>query len=307
MTPEKMHSNETDINIGLVRELVASQMPWAKSLPMCFVPSAGTDNALYRLGDDWVVRLPRIPSAAAQLKKEVRWLPFLRSRLSLSCPSPTLPEVIAVGEPDARFPWIWSVYRWLDGEDASTAEIEDRLPVAVDLAAFIHGLWQIDASDGPAPGEHNAYRGVPLAQRDERTRACIRELTDCIDVAPVMRVWDAALAADNWNAPPVWLHGDLQAGNLLIRRGRISSVVDFGCSGVGDPACDVMAAWLLLDASARQTFRDALQVDDATWMRARGWALSMGVIALPYYRQSNPILAAIAERAIHEALADTVD
>ena len=125
-----------------------------------------------------------------------------------------------------------------------------------------------------------------------------------LDADAVTAVWEAALQAPAWRGPPVWIHGDLQSGNLLARQGRLSAVIDFGCLGVGDPACDVMAAWMLLSAETRDVFRAALQVDDATWARGRGWALSVGLIALPYYQSTNPVLAGIARRAIDEALAD---
>ncbi len=140
--------------------------------------------------------------------------------------------------------------------------------------------------------------------RDARTRQAIAALAHRIDGTRRRPLWDAALEATPWRGSPVWIHGDLQAGNLLAVDGKLSAVIDFGCLGVGDPACDVMAAWLYLPADARYEFRSALSVDDATWTRARGWALSVGLIALPYYQRSNPVLAAIAGRAIHECIDD---
>ena len=172
------------------------------------------------------------------------------------------------------------------------------------MAQFITALQQIEATGGPPPGEHNFYRGVPLALRDQQTRNAIAALHDVIDTDEVTAAWESAIETPAWNSAPVWLHGDLHAANLLVQQGRLSAVIDFGGLGVGDPACDVMAAWLFPSAENRGLFRAALQVDDVTWDRGRGWALSFGLIALPYYQTTNPVLAEIARRAINEVLAD---
>jgi aminoglycoside phosphotransferase (APT) family kinase protein len=299
MTAGKMHIDEVDTGVPLVRSLLAAQFPQWAGLPVEPVHSAGTDNALYRFGEDRVVRLPRIRSAAGQVDKEHRWLPRLAPFLPLAIPIP-----LAKGEPGEGYPWHWSVYRWLDGENATIEHIADPQQAALDLAHFIIALQQIDAAGAPQPGPHNSSRGEPLAMRDARTRHAIAALRGALDAGPATAVWEAAVEAPAWHGPPVWLHGDLQAGNLLAVQGRISAVIDFGCLGVGDPACDVMAAWTYLSAHTRDTFRAALQVDDATWARGRGWALSFGLIALPYYQSTNPALARIAQRAIDEALAD---
>jgi len=295
----KMHVDEVDTNIPLVVRLLTTQfLQWA-DLPIEPVHSAGTDNALYRLGDDMAVRLPRIHWATGQVGKEHQWLPRLAPFLPLSIPIP-----LAKGEPGEGYPWHWSVYRWLEGENATSEHIADPHQSALDLAQFITALQQIDAAGGPPPGPHNSSRGEPLAMRDARTRDAIATLQGTLDAHAVTAVWDAAIEVPAWHGPPVWLHGDLQSGNLLAVQGRLSAVIDFGCLGVGDPACDVMAAWLYLSAETRDTFRAALAIDDATWARGRGWALSVGLIALPYYQGTNPVLAGIAQRAIHEALAD---
>ncbi len=299
MTTTKMHDDEIDTSVSLVVQLLHAQFPQWASLPIEPARSAGTGNALYRLGDDMVVRLPRIPSAVDQVDKEQKWLPILAPRLPLSIPTP-----LGRGKPNEDYPWHWSVYRWLKGRDATIEPIVNPLQAATDLAQFIAALQQIKDIDGPPPGQHNFYRGVPLATRDQETRAAIADLHDVLDPDEVTRLWETAIEAPVWNDQPVWLHGDLHAGNLLVRKGRLSGVIDFGGLGVGDPACDVMAAWVFLSAENRGAFRAALQVDDATWARARGWALSFGLIALPYYQTTNPVLAAIARRAINEALAD---
>ncbi len=302
MSTGKMHVDEVDTNVSLIVRLLITQFPQWANLPIEPVHSAGTGNALYRLGDDMVVRLPRIPSAVEQVDKEQKWLPRLAPLLPLNIPVP-----LAKGKPSEGYPWHWSVYRWLEGEDATIEPIADPRQAATDLAQFITALQQIEATGGPAPGRHNFYRGVPLAMRDQQTRAAIAALHDVLDADEVTTVWDAAIEVPAWNGAPVWLHGDLHSGNLLVQRGRLSAVIDFGGLGVGDPACDVMAAWLFLSAENRAVFRALLQVDDATWARGRGWALSFGLIALPYYQATNPVLAGTARRAINEALTDHKD
>ena len=299
MTPVKMHDGEVETNSYLVRRLLAAQFPQWADIPIEPVPSAGTDNALYRLGDDMAVRLPRIDWATEQVEKEHQWLPILAPFLPLAIPIP-----LAKGKPGEGYPWDWSVYRWLDGENATIEHLTDPHQVATDLAQFIAALQQVDPTGGPPPGPHGLSRGQPLATRDTFTRDAIAALRGTLDTDGVTAVWDAAIKAPAWHGPPVWLHADLQSGNLLATQGRLSAVIDFGCLTVGDPAFDVMTAWLYLPVEVRDVFRAILQVDDATWVRGRGLALSVGLIALPYYQQINPVLARIARRAIDEALAD---
>jgi aminoglycoside phosphotransferase (APT) family kinase protein len=299
MSATKMHIDEVHTDVLLVRRLLAAQFPQWAGLPIEPVPSAGTDNALYRLGDDMAVRLPRIHWATGQVDKEQRWLPVLAPRLPLDIPIP-----LVRGMPGEGYPWHWSVYRWLEGENAIAAQIADPRQVALDLAQFIIALQRIDPTGGPPPGQHNSSRGVPLAARDAQTRAAIASLDGALDAGTLAAAWEAALQVSAWPGPPVWIHGDLQAGNLLVRQGQLSAVIDFGCLGVGDPACDLAIAWNFLSAETQGDFRAALAVDDATWARGRGWALSVGLIALPYYQTTNPILAGISRRAIEQVLAD---
>jgi aminoglycoside phosphotransferase (APT) family kinase protein len=299
MSAGKMHADEVNTDVSLVARLLTAQFPQWADLPIAPVPSSGTDNALYRLGDDLVVRLPRIHWAVEQVDKEHQWLPRLAPFLPLAVPVP-----LVKGNPGEGYPWHWSVYQWLEGENATVERNADQRQTATDLARFIAALQRIDATGGPPPGPHNSYRGEPLAMRGARTHGAIAALQGALDVGAAAAVWNAAVEAPAWQGPPVWLHGDLQCGNLLAVEGRLSAVIDFGCLGVGDPACDVMAAWMFLSAETRDVFRAALQVDDATWARGRGWALSVGLIALPYYQNSNPVLARIARRAIDEALGD---
>jgi aminoglycoside phosphotransferase (APT) family kinase protein len=293
-----MHADELVTDAALARRLVAAQFPQWADLPIESVPSSGTDNALYRLGDDMVIRLPRRERTAATLEKERRWLPSLAPHLPLAVPVP-----VADGIPADDYPWGWSVYRWLAGEDATTESIADPHEAAVDLAAFIDALERIDPTGGPPPGEHNFFRGGPLARRDPAVRTSIAALEPELDTDVVIAGWEAALRASEWSRPPVWVHGDLDARNVLVQDGRISGVIDWGGLGVGDPACDVMVAWKLFQGEARERFRTALSVDDATWMRSRGWALSQALIALSYYTdETNPVLVREARKWLSEAV-----
>jgi aminoglycoside phosphotransferase (APT) family kinase protein len=296
----KMHTDEIETDAALVGRLVAAQFPQWADLPIEPVRSRGTDNALYRVGDDKVVRMPRIQRAAGALAKEQEWLPRLGPLLPLAVPEP-----LARGVPADGYPWEWWVYGWLEGETATVERIVDHGQAASDLARFVAALQRIDPTDGPPPGEHNVFRGEPLEARDAPTRRAIAALHDEIDVRAVTAVWDAALETPGWERPPVWIHGDLDARNLLVRDGRLSAVIDWGCLGVGDPACDVMVAWKMLTADARETFRAALSIDQPTWTRSRGWALSQALVALAYYTlDTNPELVHEARRWLVDVLAD---
>lgn len=299
MPAPKMHADEVDIGAPLVRRLLAAQFPHWRDLPLEPVLPRGTDNALYRLGDDMVVRLPRRERTSATLEKECRWLPRLAPFLPLPVPVP-----LAEGLPGAGYPFKWSVYRWLKGDNAIVQPVADLSRLATDLARFIAALQQIAPAGGPAPGEHNFFRGIPLAGRDPATRASIAALAGEIDVDAVTAAWEEALRAPDWQRPPVWIHGDLDSRNLIVEDGRLSGVIDFGGLGVGDPACDVMVAWKVLSADARDIFRTELSVDEATWARSRGWALSQALIALAYYTlETNPVLVHEARRWMAEVLA----
>ena len=299
MGARKMHADEVETDVSLVHRLLAAQFPHWADLPIAPVPSAGTDNALYRLGESLVVRLPRIHWAVGLVDKEQRWLPTLAPHLPLAIPVP-----LAQGSPAEGYPWPWSVYRWLEGENATIAPIGDRREVARDLARFLAALQRIDPAGGPPAGPQNFSRGVPLAVRDAPTRAALAALHGRLDVGAATAAWEAALRAPAWDGPPVWLHGDLYPANLLVARGRLVGVIDFGCLGVGDPACDLVPAWMLFSDESREAFRAALGVDDAAWARGRGWALSLGLTALPYYWDTNPVLVASARRAIDHVLAE---
>jgi aminoglycoside phosphotransferase (APT) family kinase protein len=280
-----------------VARLVASQFPQWAGLPVTPVASAGTDNAMYRLGHALVVRLPRIPSAVADVDKEQRWLPQLAPALPLAVPVP-----LGLGAPDALFPHPWSVYPWFPGADAVAAPIVELDDAAGRLGRFVVALRRCP-TDPEAP---QSFRGVPVRTRDGEVRTEWAALGEAglVDPDVVAAARDAVLAAPDWAGEPVWVHGDLHPANLLCTTGRLSAVIDFGGLGVGDPACDLLPAWTLLTAGTRAAFRTAAGVDEATWLRGRGWGLCFGLGALYHHRGTNPVLAAIGYRALSGAVAD---
>ena len=298
MPSANMPAAKADIDVSLVGRLVTAQFPQWTDLPIKPVEFDGWDNRTYRLGEEMTVRLPSAEVYTGQVEKEHRWLPRLAPLLPLPIPVP-----LAMGIPADGYAWHWSVYRWLEGENATIERIADLDQFATALAQFLAALQRIDPAGGPPPGQHNFFRGAPLAIYDTETRDAIASLNGKIDTDAVTAVWEAALKA-TWHGPPVWLHGDVSAANLLVKRGRLSAVIDFGCSGVGDPACDLTIAWTLFSGESREAFCAALPVDGATWARGRGWALWKGLITLAEHINTNPLEAEKARRAIDKVLAD---
>ena len=281
------------IDEALARRLVDSQFPEWAELPISGVAVDGWDNRTFRLGSELTVRLPTGDWYARQVEKEQRWLPVLAPQLPLPIPAP-----VAEGVPELGFPYPWSVYRWRDGEIASHARIDDLAGFATDLARFLRALGRVDATGGPAPGQHNFFRGGPLATYEGEALEAIEALGDEIPRSQVERVWADAMAT-SWDRDPVWFHGDVASGNLLVRDGGLAAVIDFGTSGVGDPACDTVIAFTFLSGASRDRFRAELGVDAGTWSRGRGWALWKALISLP----GQPDAAA-PRRDIREILAD---
>ncbi|MEV5803158.1 aminoglycoside phosphotransferase family protein [Streptomyces collinus] len=296
MSTGQMHPGMHPIDAGLVRRLVAGQFPRWAHLTVERLASGGTVNAMYRLGDDMVVRLPLVRGGADDVMRERTWLPRLAPRLPTA-----VPELIGEGGPAHGYPWPWSVYRWLAGANPEVGLLSEPVLLAEDLAAFVAAMRSITLTGAP-----RAHRGGPLASLDAETRAAIEELRripqEGVDCDAVAAVWEEALLAPGHDGPPVWLHADLMPGNLLVDGGRLTSVIDFGCLGTGDPACDLFPAWNLLPAKAREVFRAALNVDDATWTRGRGRTLSQALVALPYYRETNPAMARNARHVIRTVL-----
>jgi aminoglycoside phosphotransferase (APT) family kinase protein len=288
-----MHDDEVDAGIDVARRLVAAQFPQWADLPLEPVESFGTDNAIYRLGGELSVRLP-LHEPSVHVDREAEVLGRLAGRLPLE-----LPRQVAVGEPGAGYPLRWSVQTWLPGGNAA-AGLRDLREAAGDLARFVRALQAVETEGAP-----ESPRGRPLAARDAQFRRSLAQAEGLLDTAAALAAWEAALGAPDWGGPPVWSHGDLLAGNLLAVEGRLSGVIDWPGAGVGDPMVDLLPAWSLFDPEAREVYRSELGVDDATWARGRGLALSQGVIAMPYYVDTNPGLFEIGRRAVEAVLSAT--
>ncbi|MFI5755537.1 aminoglycoside phosphotransferase family protein [Streptomyces sp. NPDC051569] len=305
MSADDSSSVEVYADAALVRRLLAGQFPQWADLPLAPVTSPGADNVTYRLGQDMSVRLPRYSRWVGQVEREQRWLPHLAPHLPLAVPTP-----LAQGIPAEGYPFPWSVYRWLEGENPAVGRITDPVRAARDLAEFITALQGIDSAGGPPPEWSNGFRGVPMgdpadsAAVEERVRSRIAALEGLADTDAVTEVWEAALRAPAWDGPPVWIHGDLAPGNLLTVDGRLSAVIDFGTLAVGDPACDLLAAWSFLPTEARDVFRAALGADEATWVRGRGWGLATSLPSPADLADTDPVRAARARRLIDDLIAD---
>lgn len=278
------------IDAALVRRLIAAQFPQWRDLAIRPVEVDGWDNRTYRLGNDMTVRLPTHESYVPAFDKEQRWLPVLAPQLPVPIPTP-----LAKGAPGDGYPFSWSIRRWLSGEPASSERVADMPAFAVTLAEFLLALQRVDATGGPRAGSHSFYRGAPPAHYDGETREALARLGGRIDAAAA-HVWDAALAS-HWEGPPTWFHGDVAVGNLLVRDGRLVGVIDFGTSGVGDPACDLVIAWTFFTGESRAAFRRAVGHNAGTWARARGWALWKALISLPGDQELNL-------RIIHDVITD---
>jgi aminoglycoside phosphotransferase (APT) family kinase protein len=289
-----MHPEEVHTDVELVRSLLAGQFPHWADLTIEPVVSYGTDHDIYRLGDDLSARLPRIGWATQQAAKEARWLPKFAPRLPLA-----VPAQVAVGRPADGYPFEWSVYQWLPGENANGAAFDPER-AAVDLAVFVKALRRIDTTGAhPRPF---GRRGAPLAELDQGVRTSTAQLGERIDGEAALASWEESLTAAPWEGEQVWVHGDLLPGNLLVVDGRLSAVIDWGALNVGDPACDLQPAWNVFAGKSRQRFRDEVEVDDASWLRGRGWALFQAVVALPYYWDTNPGMVRQASHALAEVL-----
>jgi aminoglycoside phosphotransferase (APT) family kinase protein len=288
-----MHDGEVSIDAALVRRLVAAQFPGLASLPVSAVRSAGTVNAIYRLGDHLYARLPRVQRYAGDLEDECRWLPWLAPRLPLRVPEP-----VGAGHPASGYPFPWAVYRWIDGHPYADELVGDERQAATDLARFVTALRAADPAGAPGAGRR------PLRELDAATRAAIGASRDVIDGTAATAAWERALQAPAWEGTPVWIHADLLRPNLLVDGGRLCAVIDFGAAGAGDPAADVIAAWSVFGPAGREAFRAALGVDDGTWNRARGFALHQAALIIPYYPETNPGFVALAKRTVEQVLAD---
>ena len=262
------------IDAALVRRLIAAQFPHWRDLEVTPVEVDGWDNRTYRLGDTMTARLPTAEVYVAAVAKENEWLPRLAPALPVA-----VPRILGRGEPGEGYPFPWSIRGWLPGETAVPERLPDLPAFAVSVAEFIRALQRCDTTGGPLAGAHCFHRGTPPAHYDGETRRCLSKLDGQVDTARATRVWEAALEA-RYDGPPLWFHGDLAFGNLLVEHGKLVGVLDFGTSGVGDPACELVLAWTMLDDRARAAFREAVDQDEGMWARARGWALWKALLTL---------------------------
>jgi aminoglycoside phosphotransferase (APT) family kinase protein len=286
----RLHEGEADIRLPLVRRLVEAQAPRYAGLPLRALDAGGTVNQVFELGDELLVRLPRLADGVDALEKELAWLPRLAPLLPLAVPEP-----VFAGLPDDRFPHPWAVYRRIDG--APYEPTDDDRGGALAIAGFVAALRAVDPAGAPSAGRR------PLRELDAMTREAIAASHE-VDQDAALEAWLRAIASEPWRGEPVWMHADLLPANLLAFGSRIAGVIDWGSAGVGDPAHDVTPAWTVLRGPARHDFRAALDVDDETWERARGIALHQALLAIPYYRETNPVFAATCRATLSEILAD---
>lgn len=286
------------IDAALVKRLLAAQFPQWSELPVRPVEVDGWDNRTYRVGDSLTARLPTAPGYGPAVAKENAWLPRLAPSLPVA-----VPPILGEGAPGEGYPFPWSVRGWLDGETAARERIDDMAQFAVSVAEFILALQRCDTTGGPLAGEHSWFRGASPAYYDEETRRCLAALAGRVDTDKAAVVWEAALAAE-WRGEPVWFHGDIASGNLLVADGKLTAVIDFGTSGVGDPACDLVIAWGMFSGESREAFRYTVAQDAATWARARGWLLWKCLLTLSGNIDTDPERAAFDQRLVAEVLAD---
>jgi aminoglycoside phosphotransferase (APT) family kinase protein len=290
----RMHADEVSVNDATVRVLLKEQFPrWADE-SLVRMNDSGTDSAIYRLGDDMGIRLPRIHWAEAQIEKECRWLSTLAIGLPVAVPVP-----LAEGRPGHGYLFPWLIYPWLEGTSLDRTTVENSDDLAEELGRFVLALEQLPTDDGPPPNS----RGLPMAPFDESVQWALDQLDGLIDVDRARQVWQSALEAGPWPHEPVWVHGDLLPGNILVRDGRLRGVIDWSGAGVGDPACEAMVAWAF-PPSARRTYRQTLGFDEATWARARGWVIQQTALYIPYYANTLPEAVDQATARLNEALID---
>lgn len=292
-TQIKMHEGEIDIDIAIVNRLLAEQFPHLAERSITVVRSTGTVNAIYRLDNDLYVRLPRVETSAESIDREWTWLPKLAPQISL-----TIPQPLAQGKPTNWYPCPWAIYRWIEGFSYRDDLISDERQAALDLANFILELRNVNVLAAPRGGRN------PLIELDTATRSAIESSQGVIDIEAVSAAWTRSLEAPLWNGTPIWIHGDLLRPNLLVQDGRLCAVIDFGGVGIGDPAADLIPAWSVFNQVGRETFRQALEVDDDIWSRARGYALHQALMIIPYYPKTNPEFVTLAKRTVKEIVTD---
>jgi aminoglycoside phosphotransferase (APT) family kinase protein len=278
--------------------LIRDQFPQWAELRVRPVPEDGQDNRTFRLGDTMSVRVPSHPAYVEHMHLEHEWLPRIAPGLPLS-----IPEPVAKGGPGHGLPWGWLINKWMDGENAKPGAIEDMVAFAKDLAGFLSALRRVDATGAPGPSSVNFFRGGDLSVYDADIRKCADTLRNELDIDRVLSIWRVALDS-KWTKGPVWIHGDVSSGNMLVKDGRLSAVIDFGQLAAGDPACDLTIAWTLLRGEGRAAFKGHIGLDEDTWHRARGWGLWKAMFLALDSPEEQPDASAEALRVAHEILDD---
>jgi aminoglycoside phosphotransferase (APT) family kinase protein len=291
-----MHDDQIDVDDDIVRRLLVEQRPEFTELPIARVASTGTVNALFRLGDELVARLPLAATWSDDIDREWEWLPRLSGRIS----AVRLPEPVYKGRANASYPFAWSIYRWIDGAPYDDTLIDDESAAAHTLARFVLELRSLDVDGAPTGGRD------PLRELHDETCEAIRDSDGVIDAGAATAVWEEALEAPVWSGEHVWIHSDLLRPNLLVHDGRLEAVIDFGGAGVGDPANDLTPAWAVFGPVGRRVYRDALRADDGTWSRGRGIALHQAAMIIPYYAVTNPSFVELARLTIEQILDDAL-
>lgn len=294
------NSDKLEVTLSLVDELIEAQFPQWMKLPIRFVEKNGMDNITFRLGEEMLIRLPSAEAYASKVTKEQKWLPVLAQQLSIK-----IPEPLAQGSPSRSYPWNWSIYRWIEGKSANLLSIDDSSlrEIALDLAKFLREMHKVNIKGAPSPGIHNFYRGGHLSVYDGETKAAISKLGKLIDSDRVMSVWKKAISS-KWDDNPVWIHGDLASGNILIKEKRLIAVIDFGGMAIGDPACDLVIAWTFLKGESRRIFQEMMNLEDGTWNRARGWALWKALVTVVSLKDKSGITAMEQLQIIHDVISE---
>lgn len=295
MPVKTLHKKEAKLSLEVVKQLLKDQFPDYSHLAIQPLKHQGTDNVMLKLGEDKIIRFPRTQRSEENLKKEYLWLPKIESGLSIQ-----IPHIIEVGQPCEQCSFQWAIVNYLGGSSPSDNNPLDLAQAAKDLGHFIKELQRVDTNNAPL-----CSRESPSMRSDKETRQLIPALSDVFDVKEITQLWEAALKIPTWEKAPVWLHGDIHAGNLLVQNKKITGVIDFGMSGVGDPACDLMIGWMLFKEDARETFRNVFNPDKSMWDRARGCALHFGIMAYSYYKNRDPFLAGLAKKTLEEVITES--
>ena len=295
MTIESKPASDLVVDSSLVRALIQDQHPDLAHLVPLKV-AEGWDNAIFRLGAELAVRIPRRVATATLIEHEQRWLPQLSWRLPIPVPVP-----LRVGVPSPMFDWALSIVRWLPGKSLLRAVVQDPAAGGAALERFLCALHQPAPSDAP----RNPCRGVPLEARTAAVRKHVDQLDGVVDRPAVLSLWDRALSATSWPGPPLWLHGDLHPGNLLVSDGHLSGVIDFGDLTSGDPATDLAVLWMLPQVMRWRVEASRSHEPEALMMRARGWALALGLAYLAHSR-GDVAMATLGRSTIDAALDESL-